>query len=223
MKQNIEHLEEIFKLLKEELKENKTYGVSQSRWDEIVDSPFTTLISCILSLRTKDEVTEKASIRLLKKYDAPQKMTKLSTQQIQSLIYPVGFYKTKAKRIKDISKSLIKNYNGEVPDDFNELLKLKGVGRKTAAIVMVYGHKIDNFIPVDIHVHVIANRLGWVKSKDPDETMDKLMRVIPKNYWHDINRLFVSFGQNICKTISPWCSKCPIERYCQKIGVRKSR
>jgi endonuclease-3 len=139
------------------------------------------------------------------------------------LIYPVGFYKTKAKRIKDISKILLENYNGKVPNDFDELLKLKGVGRKTAAIVMVYGHKIASFIPVDVHVHVITNRLGWVKSKSPDETMDKLMTFIPKNYWADLNSLFVSFGQNICKTTSPWCSKCPIERFCPKISVYQNR
>ena len=223
MSQYIKYIDEVFKLLKEELKNYEIPAVSRSKWDKIVHTPFTTLISCILSLRTKDEVTEQASVRLLEKYNTPQKTVKLPLQKIEKLIYPVGFYRIKAKRIKDISRTLIKNYNGKVPDDFDELLKLKGVGRKTAAIVMVYGHKIDNFIPVDVHVHVIANRLGWVRSKDPDETMDKLTAVIPKNYWYDLNRLFVSFGQNICKTISPWCSKCPIERYCPKIGVLQSR
>lgn len=222
MKQKI-RFDEIFNLLKKELKRYDDPIVSRNEWNQIIHNPYTTLISCILSLRTKDEVTEKASIRLLKKYNTPEKIAKLSEKQIQSLIYPVGFYKTKAKRIREISKTLIEQYDSKVPDDFEELLKLKGVGRKTAAIVMVYGHKIANFIPVDIHVHVIANRLGWVKSKSPNETMDKLMTIIPKNYWHDLNNLFVSFGQNICITISPWCSKCPIERHCPKIGVLKSR
>ena len=219
----IDHLDEIFKLLKQELNKYKQSVVSRSKWDEIIHTPFTTLISCILSLRTKDTVTEKASVRLLKKHNTPKKLLKLSEKQIQSLIYPVGFYKTKAKRIKEISKTLIEKYSGKVPENFNELLKLKGVGKKTAAIVMVYGHKIDNFIPVDVHVHVIANRLGWVKSKNPDETMDKLMKVIPKKYWHNLNVLFVQFGQNICITTSPWCSRCPIEQYCKKISVNKSR
>jgi len=223
MVQDIEYIDEIFRLLRKELEKYNHPAVSRSKWDEIVHTPFTTLISCILSLRTKDEVTEQASIRLFKKYDTPDKLVKLSEKQIESMIFPVGFYKTKAKRIKEIAKIVIEKYNGKVPDDFEKLLKLKGVGKKTAAIVMVYGHKIANFIPVDVHVHVIANRLGWVKSKNPDETMDKLMRVVPKKYWYDINDLFVQFGQNICITVSPWCSRCPIEKYCPKISVVRKR
>jgi len=219
----IKHVDRVFRLLKQEMTKYDQPTVSRSKWDAIVNTPFTTLISCILSLRTKDEVTEQASIRLLKKYNTPEKLVKLSEKQIASLIYPVGFYKTKAKRLREISKSLIENYSSEVPKDFDELLKLKGVGKKTAAIAMVYGHKIDSFIPVDIHVHVIANRLGWIKSKNPDETMDELMRVIPRKYWYDLNDLFVTFGQNICITISPWCSRCPIEKYCPKIGVTRTR
>lgn len=221
--EKIENLDEIFSILKKELEKYNRPVVSHPGWDDIVETPFTTLISCLLSLRTKDEVTAQASYRLLKKYNTPPQFTEASEKEIQSLIYPVGFYKTKAKRIKEISKTLLEKYNGKVPDDFDELLKLKGVGRKTAAIVMVYGHKIASFIPVDVHVHVITNRLGWVKSKSPDETMYKLMTFIPKNYWEDLNSLFVSFGQNICKTISPWCSKCPIERFCPKIGVYQNR
>ena len=223
MDNKIVNIDKIFNLLKENLKDAKPPSASRSRADDIIDTPYTTLISCILSLRTKDEVTDIASVKLLKKYYTPKKISALPTKKIESLIYPVGFYKTKAKRIKQISQTLIKNYNGRVPKDFNELLKLKGVGKKTAAIVMVYGHKIDDFIPVDVHVHVIANRLSWVKSKNPDETMEKLMAIVPKRYWGDLNGLFVTFGQNICKTISPWCSKCPIGSYCPKIGVVRSR
>ena len=153
MNQEIKHIDEIFGLLKEEVKNFEIPVVSRSKWEKIIHSPYTTLISCLLSLRTKDEVTEQASIRLLKKYNTPQKIIKLPTQKIQSLIYPVGFYKTKAKRIKEVSNTLIKNYHGKVPDSFNELLKLKGVGRKTANIVMVYGHKKKGFLPIDIHCH----------------------------------------------------------------------
>jgi len=218
----IRHFDEIFSALKQELKKYNQPVVLRSI-QEIVDTPFVTLISCLLSLRTKDEVTEQASRHLLIKYNTPDKLVQLSEQQIASLIYPVGFYKTKAKRIKEIAKILIEKYEGKVPKNFGELLQLKGVGKKTASIVMVYGHKIDDFIPVDVHVHVIANRLGWVKSKNPDETMEKLMKIVPKRYWYDLNNLFVSFGQNICKTISPWCSKCPIESHCQKIGVLRNR
>lgn len=219
----IEYIDEIFKLLNKEMKKYNFPMISHRNWEEITKTPFTTLISCLLSLRTKDEVTDKASIRLLSEHNTPEKLLKLSEEQIQKLIYPVGFYKTKAKRIKGISKTLIEKYNSKVPDDFDELLKLKGVGKKTAAIVMVYGHNIADFIPVDVHVHVIANRLGWVKSKNPDDTMDQLMKVIPKKYWFDLNSLFVSFGQNICITVLPFCSRCPIEKYCKKVSVSKSR
>jgi endonuclease-3 len=216
------HFDEIFSALKQELRKYNQPVVSRSK-KEIADTPFVTLISCLLSLRTKDEVTEQASRHLLIKYNTPEELVQLSEQQIASLIYPVGFYKTKAKRIKEIAKILIEKYEGKVPKNFGELLQLKGVGKKTASIVMVYGHKIYDFIPVDVHVHVIANRLGWVKSKNPDETMEKLMKIVPKRYWYDLNNLFVSFGQNICKTISPWCSKCPIESHCPKIGVLRYR
>lgn len=219
----IQHADEIFKLLRKELEQHKFPSVSHPKWDQIVNTPFTTLISCILSLRTKDEVTDEASVRLLSKYDTPEKLVKVSEEEIKKLIYPVGFYKTKSKRIKEISRTLIEKYSGKVPKNFDELLKLKGVGFKTAAIVMVYGHKDFNYIPVDVHVHVISNRLGWVKTKDPDETMIKLMNVIPKKYWADLNHLFVTFGQKICITTSPWCSRCPIEQFCPKIGVIRHR
>jgi len=223
MNKKIEHIDEIFDLLKKELKDSKPPSALKSSWDEIIDTPYTTLISCILSLRTKDEVTDIASIRLLKKYNTPEKILKLSAQKIKSLIYPVGFYKTKAKRIKEISKTLIKNYNGEVPDDFDELLKLKGVGRKTANIVMLYGHKKEGFLPIDSHCHTITNRLGWVKTKTPEQTELALKKILPRKYWNDFNLLFVTFGQKICVPVSPFCSKCPIQKFCKKVGVTKSR
>ena len=219
----VKNIDEIFKLINAELKKYKFPAVSHPEWDKVVNTPFTTLISCILSLRTKDEVTDKASVRLLSKYNTPEKLVKVTEDRIQKLIYPVGFYKTKSKRIKDISKTLLEKYDGKVPKNFDELLKLKGVGFKTAAIVMVYGHKDFNYIPVDVHVHVISNRLGWVKTKNPDETMIELMNTIPKKYWADLNHLFVTFGQKICITTSPWCSCCPIEQFCKKIGVTKNR
>ncbi|MDH7507151.1 MAG: endonuclease III [Candidatus Thermoplasmatota archaeon] len=223
MKKNVIHFEEIFKLLKNELKNKEFPNASRIIWKKVINTPFTTLISCILSLRTKDEVTDKASIRLLKKYNTPEKIIKLSAKKIESLIYPVGFYKTKSKRIIEISKTLIKNYNGKVPDDFNELLKLKGVGRKTANIVMLYGYKKKDFLPIDSHCHQIVNRLGWIKTKTPNQTELALKKILPKKYWNDFNHLFVGFGQTICVPISPFCSKCPIEKFCKKVGVTKSR
>ena len=176
-----------------------------------------------MSLRTKDDVTAKASLRLLKGNRTPEKVLKLSVKKIEKLIYPVGFYRTKARRIKEISKVLIDKYKSKVPKDFDELMKLKGVGKKTAAITMVYGHQKADFIPVDVHVHVIANRLNWVKTKTPDETMDDLMKVVPKRYWYDLNDLFVQFGQNVCVTISPKCSICPINELCPKVNVTNRR
>ena len=219
----IEHVDEIFKLLKEELNTYNQPIVSRSKWDEIVNTPFTTLISCILSLRTKDEVTEQASMRLLKKYSTPEKILKLSEKQIQQMIYPVGFYKTKSHRIKNIAKTLIEKYDGRVPNNLDELLKLEGVGRKTANIVMVYGHKKTGYLPIDTHCHRIPNRLGWIKTKTPEETEKELKKVLPKKYWDDFNHLFVQFGQSICVPISPFCSKCPIKQFCKQISVEKRR
>ena len=223
MEKEISHIKEIFEILKDELKENKLPSASKSNWNGVIDTPFTTLISCILSLRTKDEVTDKASMQLLKKHNSPEKILKLSDKKIKSLIYPVGFYKTKSKRIKEISKTLINNYNGNVPDNLEELLKLKGVGRKTANIVMLYGHKKQGFLPIDTHCHRIPNRLGWIKTKTPEQTEKELKKILPKRYWDDFNHLFVKFGQKICVPISPFCSKCPIKKYCKQISVDKNR
>ena len=218
----IEHVDEIFKLLKKELSKYETPVINRAKKD-INDTPFNTLISCVLSLRTKDDVTEQASLRLLKKYNTPRKLLDLSEEQIAELIYPVGFYKTKAKRLREISKTLIDNYVSKVPDDFNELLKLKGVGRKTANIVMVYGHKKTGYLPIDTHCHRIPNRLGWITTKTPEETEIALRKILPKKYWDDFNDMFVTFGQKICVPISPFCSKCPINRFCKKINVKRSR
>lgn len=176
--------------------------------------PFKVLISCILSLRTRDTTTEKASKRLYAIADTPGKMTKLSEQAIAKTIYPVSFYKTKASRIKKICQELIENYNGKVPCDFDTLMKFKGVGRKTANIVMVYGFNMQG-IPVDIHVHVITNRLGWVKTKTPEKTESELRKLIPLRYWMELNELFVTHGQNICQTGKPKCQICPLQKYCR--------
>jgi endonuclease-3 len=219
----IKDIDEIFAILKKELKNYKAPVISGQKWKKIKKTPFTTLISCILSLRTKDEVTDKATIKLFEKYDTPQKIANAKIKDIEELIYPVGFYHTKAKRIKEISQTLLDKYNGKVPDDFNELLKLKGVGRKTANIVMVFGLNKKNYIPVDVHCHRIPNRLGWIKTKTPEETEQKLKKILPQKYWYDFNNLFVQFGQTICVPVSPFCSKCPINKYCKKKEVKTQR
>jgi endonuclease-3 len=184
--------------------------------------PFKVLVSCLISLRTKDEVTYPAAQRLYKLADTPEKMMKLRTKHIEKAIYPAGFYKTKAKRLKDISKTLVEKYNSKVPDTIEELVKLYGVGRKTANIVMVFGFN-KPAIPVDTHVHKMANRLGWIKTKTPEQTEQELRKKLQKKYWLEINELFVRHGQNICLSVSPWCSKCTIQKYCSQTGISRIR
>ncbi len=184
---------------------------------------FHVLISCILSLRTKDEVTGPASRRLFAVADTPQGLLQVDVEKIEQAIYPVGFYKTKAKTIQKICKILLDDYKGKVPVQYEQLLALPGVGPKTAAITMVYGHGVHEHIPCDSHVHQIANRLGWVKTKKPEDTEHELKKIVPKRYWKDLNDMLVQFGQNICKPISPRCSTCPVAKYCPKIGVSRYR
>lgn len=184
--------------------------------------PFRILISTLLSLRTKDAVTIEASKRLFALAETPKDMRKLKSKQIEKLIYPVGFYKTKAKRILEICKILEKKYGGKTPDSLEELLKLKGVGRKTANLVVTLGYGKPG-ICVDTHVHRISNRLGIVKTKTPEQTEFALREILPKKHWIYYNDILVGFGQNLCKPISPHCSICPIQNICPRIGVTHSR
>jgi len=186
-------------------------------------SPFQVLISCILSLRTKDTTTGPASKRLFKLANNPKDMLKLTKKQIEKAIFPVGFYPTKAKYILKTCKKLIKDYGGRVPDSMEELTKLPGIGKKCGAITLTYGFNKSDYIAVDIHVLVIANRLGWIKTKYPDKAMDMLMEFVPRKHRHDLNDLLVRHGQNVCVTNSPYCSKCIIRKYCPRIGVKRSR
>lgn len=184
--------------------------------------PFLVLISCILSLRTKDGVTRVASKRLFKLADNPWKMLRLSPRRIEKTIYPVGFYRVKAKNILSISRDLIARFNAKVPDALEELLTLQGVGRKTANLVLTEGfHKLG--ICVDTHVHRISNRLGYIKTRNPFETEMALRNKLPKRFWIEYNNLLVTWGQNICKPLSPWCSICAINKYCHKVGVKTHR
>ncbi|HEX9143535.1 MAG TPA: endonuclease III [Candidatus Binatia bacterium] len=189
---------------------------------ETYASPFRVLISCILSLRTQDATTAAASHRLFALADTPQAMLKLATQKIAKLIYPVGFYRTKAKVIRDICQALIRDYEGKVPDDIDDLLKLKGVGRKTANLVVTLGYRKPG-ICVDTHVHRISNRWGYIKTTTPEKTEFALRAKLPKRYWIEYNDLLVSFGQHLCRPISPLCSQCPVAHYCSQIGVTVRR
>lgn len=184
--------------------------------------PFRVLIATLISLRTKDEVTLAASQRLFVLAGDPHAMACLSEQAIQEAIYPAGFYKTKAKNIRLISLRLIEQYEGRVPDTQHELLALPGVGIKTANLTLNLGYQIDA-ICVDCHVHQIANRLGWVHTKTPEQTELALQEVMPRRFWIPLNELLVRYGQLICTPVSPFCSKCPQAQRCPKIGVGRSR
>ncbi|MBT3366627.1 MAG: endonuclease III [Nitrospina sp.] len=184
--------------------------------------PFAVLVSCIISLRTRDEVTETASTRLLGLANSPEKLLKLSKSKIEKAIYPAAFYRNKTQSLKEICKDLVDIYEGEVPDKLEELLKLKGVGRKTANLTLTLGHDKPG-ICVDIHVHRISNRWGYVKTKSPDETEKVLRNKLPRRFWKGYNDLLVTFGQNICKPVSPFCGSCPIAETCPKNGVTSRR
>jgi len=184
--------------------------------------PFLVLISCLLSLRTKDPVTEAASRRLFAVARTPQQMLNLPLAKIRRLIYPVGFYRTKGLRIRQICQHLLGRFRGKVPETLEELLTLPGVGRKTANLVMTLGHKKPG-ICVDVHVHRISNRLGYVRTRDPFETEMALREKLPPRYWMEVNALLVRFGQELCRPLSPWCSRCPVRNYCGRVGVTRSR
>lgn len=214
-------IDKILIILKNQVKKWKTPVVGVIA-EEAIDRPFETLISCLLSLRTKDAVTEVASRRLLSRASTPKTMCTLSAKTIEKLIYPVGFYRTKAKNIKKTCEVLLKEHAGVVPDNMDELLALPGVGRKTANLVLTVGHD-DYGICVDTHVHRITNRLGFVKTKTPEETEFALRKKLPKKHWKTINDILVTFGQNLCVPVSPWCSRCPVAEYCKKVKVGRFR
>lgn len=186
------------------------------------ETPFRTLVSCILSLRTQDRTTVAASDRLFAVADTPEGILRLRASRIEKLIYPVSFYRVKARTIRKISRSILDDFGGVVPDTVEELVTLAGVGRKTANIVVTLGFGKPG-IAVDIHVHRISNRLGYVETKDADSTEMALREKLPKKYWIEFNDLLVTFGQNLCKPVSPFCSECRIRKYCNRVGVGPSR
>jgi endonuclease-3 len=189
---------------------------------ESARDPFLILISCLLSLRTKDKTTAAAGARLFALADTPTAMLRVPLRKIERAIYPVGFYRTKARSIHAICRRLLDVYQGKVPDSVDELVTLPGVGRKTANLVVTVGYRKPG-ICVDIHVHRITNRWGYVKTKTPEETEKALRQKLPKRYWITFNDLLVPYGQNLCQPISPFCSRCKLTEYCDRVGVTKSR
>ena len=191
----------------------------RSEFVQLMDSfndPYLVLIACILSLRTNDRTTYPATLRMLELAKTPQEMKEVSAEDLAKAIYPVGFYENKAKQIIELSRQIVEELDGNVPDEIEDLCKFKGVGRKTANLVLARGFN-KPAICVDVHVHRIFNRLGYVRTKNPEETEFALRAKLPKKYWIDINTLIVTHGQNVCKPIKPNCSACPIEEYCAKI------
>jgi endonuclease-3 len=184
--------------------------------------PFHILIACVLSLRTKDQTTAEASTRLFALAGDPARMVRLPLRRIERAIYPVGFYRNKAKQIREICRRLLEVYGGRVPDSIDELLTLHGVGRKTANLVATVGYRKPG-ICVDIHVHRISNRWGYVRTKTPEETEQALRKKLPRRYWITFNDLLVPYGQNLCQPVSPFCSRCTLAEYCDRVGVTRSR
>jgi len=212
-----EDIHHVVKILRKEIRQWPLPAIGH-----YVETPFTTLISCILSLRTQDKATYAASERLFAIADMPQKMLSTPVGVIQNAIYPVSFYRVKAQTIHKICGQLLTRFGGTVPSKLEELLELPGVGRKTANIVVTLGFRKAG-IAVDTHVHRISNRLGYVRTKTPDDTEMALRRKLPKRYWIIYNDLLVAYGQNLCKPISPFCSRCKIAAYCRRVGVTTKR
>jgi len=205
------YIDKVIKILEKEVKkfENPVVENITNKYK----SPFHILISTLLSARTKDEITEKVSHKLFKNINSPHDLIKMNETEIERLIYPIGFYKTKARNLKKLAQILIRDYKSKVPDDVNKLLKLPGVGRKTANLVIIKAFNKYG-ICVDTHVHRIVNRWGYVKTKNPIETEMALKERLPKGYWKIINRLLVIYGKNICRPIKPKCNICKIREYC---------
>ena len=185
------------------------------------EDPFQVLIATLLSAQTRDPVTHAASTRLFAVASAPETMARLTEARIARLIYPVSFYRTKAVHVKACCRKIVEEYGGRVPDTMEGLLTLPGVGRKTANLVLILSHASRDNICVDTHVHRIANRLGWVATRTPDETEQALYRIVPRRYWAEVNLRLVTWGQNVCRPVYPRCAACVIADVCPKIGVTR--
>lgn len=183
---------------------------------------FKVLISCLLSLRARDENTEKVSKQLFEVANTPQEILQIPVEKLEKLIFSSGHYKKKARVLQSVSNELINRFNSQVPDKKEDLLSIKGVGPKTANIVLAFAFG-QAVLPIDTHCHRIPNRLGWVQTTSPEKTEKELEKILPKKYWNDFNAIFVQFGRDICQPVSPKCSECPIKEFCPKINVEKSR
>lgn len=212
---------EVFRLLRSHQKTIGSTSVGEIS-ENHKDDPFRILISCLISLRTKDEVTAVSSARLFRLASTLNQMIQLSEETIARTIYPAGFYKTKAATIRKISREILERFDGKVPDSIEELLTFKGVGRKTANLVVTLGFGKPG-ICVDTHVHRIVNRWGVLSAPSPERTERALREILPKRYWIPINDLLVTYGRTVCKPVSPLCSRCQISQFCDRVGVERFR
>ncbi len=213
------NIEKTMKILIKEYPSNEKTTLNRMRKKP---DAFKILISCLLSLRTQDKNTETASKKLFAVADTPEKIVRLPVKRLEKLIFSSGHYKKKARTLKHVSKEILERFNRKVPETKEELLSIKGIGPKTANIVLAFAFN-KNVLPIDTHCHRIPNRLGWIKTKTPEQTEAELEKILPKKYWNEFNAIFVQFGQTICHPISPWCSRCPVEEYCKKRNVEKRR
>ena len=189
--------------------------------EDTQEDPFQVLISTMLSAQTRDPVTHAASTRLFRVARTPRTMAALPVKKIERLIYPVSFYRNKARHVKEACRQIVERFGGRVPGTMEELLTLPGIGRKTANLVLILSHASKNNICVDTHVHRISNRLGWVSTRTPEQTEQALYRVVPKRWWPDVNLFLVTWGQNVCRPVYPMCRACVLSPQCPKIGVVK--
>lgn len=216
------YIDEVFNEFSEKLAELGSPLPSVSLIAEEDKDPYRVLVSTLISLRTKDEVTLEASKRLFRIAPDIKSLSQMQPEQIAELIKPAGFYKRKGEQIKKVAKIIVNDFNGIVPDDMDTLLSLPGVGIKTASLVLNLGYGIDA-VCVDCHVHEIANRLGWVDTKTAENTEKRLREILPQRFWIPLNELLVRYGQKVCTPVSPFCSKCPENGRCPKKGVTRSR
>ena len=218
-KANLKTIEQVMKILSKYYQYNDKTTLNRMRKKP---DAFKILISCLLSLRTKDKNTEKVSKQLFEIAKTPKEISNLPIKKLEKIIYSSGHYKKKARTLQHVSKELITRFNSNVPTKKEELLSIKGIGPKTANIVLAFAFG-ELVLPIDTHCHRIPNRLGWIETKTPEKTEKVLEEILPKKYWREFNAIFVQFGKEICQPVSPWCSRCPINQYCEKIGLKKSR
>ena len=208
-------IQKIFSILEKYYQQERRTTLNSMRNKE---NAFKILISCLLSLRTRDENTEKVVKKLFAVADTPEEILKIPIRKLEKLIFSSGYYKNKARTLKHVSSVILERFKGEVPENKEELLSIKGIGPKTANVVLCFAFD-KNVIPVDVNVHRIANRLGWVKAKTPEETEKQLEKILPEKYWREINGLFILHGRKICIPRKPKCSICPIFDYCERVGL----